>query len=414
MSWKTYVIAIVLCSCTLFTSFAQVNKLDLYISQGLAHSPVLKDINNQLSTTAVDSLLVKAGKKPQASYNGSLYYAPVINGIGYAEPLTNISVLSSTVSVSQRIFNQKTIDAEYSKFGIQNQAMRVSSKIAENDLKKAITLQYLTACSVASDIATNMELLASSKDEALILKQLVEKGQYKQVDYYSFMVELKAQELLLNDLQIQYQKEITALHILCGLPDTIYEQLELPEIELNQPINPANSPFFKRFIVDSLRIQNEKLLVDRNYKPSVNWFTDAGILNNIPQDIYKNFGFSVGLSLSVPIYDGHQRKLNYKKLKIAEDTRINYAGYFKQQYDQQLQLLYTELKKTQETLPRVTQQLYFAESVINQDKYLLNSGDISITDYVTALKNYVSVKRNLNQYQVKILLIITEINYWNQ
>ena len=358
--------------------------------------------------------LVKAGKKPQASYNGSLYYAPVINGIGYAEPLTNISVLSSTVSVSQRIFNQKTIDAEYSKFGIQNQAMRVSSKIAENDLKKAITLQYLTACSVASDIATNMELLASSKDEALILKQLVEKGQYKQVDYYSFMVELKAQELLLNDLQIQYQKEITALHILCGLPDTIYEQLELPEIELNQPINPANSPFFKRFIVDSLRIQNEKLLVDRNYKPSVNWFTDAGILNNIPQDIYKNFGFSVGLSLSVPIYDGHQRKLNYKKLKIAEDTRINYAGYFKQQYDQQLQLLYTELKKTQETLPRVTQQLYFAESVINQDKYLLNSGDISITDYVTALKNYVSVKRNLNQYQVKILLIITEINYWNQ
>lgn len=395
-------------------SFAQVNTLDFFINQGLIHSPVLKDMNNQVSSNMLDSLLIKAGNRPQVSYNGLLYYAPVINGIGYSDVITNISNLTSVVYVSQRIFNQKNLEAQYSQFGIQNQALRISSKLTENDLKKAITLQYLTACSVSNEIAFNSELLASSKDEEAILKQLVEKGLYKQVDYFSFMVELKSQELLISDLRIQYQKEVSALHILCGLPDTAFEQLTLPVIRLNSAINTMNSPFFARFKVDSLKIQNEKLLIDRNYKPSINWFTDAGLLNNIPQDIYKNFGFSIGLSLSVPIYDGKQRKLNYDKLQIAENTRTNYAGYFKQQFNQQQQQLANELKRTQELIPQVNEQLAFAESVIKQDKYLLNTGNISITDYVAALKNYISVKRSFNQYQVRILQITTEINYWNQ
>ena len=395
------------------TSLAQVNKLDYFIIQGLNHSPLLKDIKNQVNSNSVDSLLVKAGQKPQVSYNGLLFYAPVINGIGYSEVLTDISKISSVVYVSQRIFNQKTIEAQYSKLGIQNQALRISSRITENDLRKVITLQYLSACSVSNEITYYRELLSSSKDEELILRQLVEKGLYKQVDYLSFMVEYKAQELLINDLQIQYQKEVSALHILCGLPDTTFELLALPEIKLNSPVSAANSPFFTRFVVDSLRIQNEILLVDRNYKPSISWFSDAGLLNNLPSEISKNFGFSMGLSLYMPIYDGQQRKLNYEKLKIAENTRKNYAGYFQQQFSQQLQQLYTELMKTQDIIPRINQQLDFAESVIKQEKYLINSGNISITDYVTALKNYISVKSNLNQYQVKILQIITEINYWN-
>ena len=393
---------------------AQVNSLDFFINQGFVHSPLLKDLSNQVNSNTVDSLLIKAGQKPQVSYNGLLYYAPVINGIGYSDVLTNVSNITSAAYASQRIFNQKILEAQYSKYSIQNQALRISSKITEKDLKKTITLQYLTACSVSYDITFNKDLLASSKNEELILKQLVEKGLYKQVDYYTFMVELKAEELLLNDLQIQYLKEISALYVLCGLTDTIYAQVSLPDIKLNSPVNEANSPFFTRFVVDSLRIQNEKLQVDRKYRPSVNWFADAGLVNNMPQDILKNFGFSVGLNLAVPIYDGRQRKLNYEKLAIAENTRIIYADYFKKQYNQQLQEHYTELKKNQEIIPEVNQQLDYAEMVIKQDKYLLNTGDISITDYVTALKNYISIKRNLNQYQVKILQIITEINYWNQ
>jgi outer membrane protein TolC len=395
-------------------SFAQENSLEYFINQGLIHSPALKDINNQASSTAIDSLMVKAGKKPQVSYNGLLYYAPVINGFGYSEVITNISNITSVVYVSQRIFNQKTIDAQYSKLEIQNQSLRNTSKITENDLKKLITLQYLSTSLLSSDIAFNEDLLKTTKEEEQILKQLVEKGMYKQVDYFSFMVEIKSREILLKDLQIQYHKELSSIHILCGLTDTTEEQLAFPEIELFAPVRPVNSPFYTRYVLDSLRIQNEKLLVDRNYKPSVNWFSDAGLLNNLPRDIYKNFGLSVGLSLTVPIYDGQQRKLSYNKLIIAENTRANYADYFKQQFSQEQLQLYEELSRTREIIPQVNQQLGFSESVVKQMKSLLNTGNISITDYINALKNYISIKQNLNRYRFKILQIITEINYRNQ
>jgi outer membrane protein TolC len=395
-------------------SYSQVYTLDFFISQGLAHSPVLKEISNQISSNQVDSLLIKAGQRPQANFSAGLYYAPIINGIGYAEPLTNISSVKSVVGVSQRVFNQKTLDVQYSKLGIENQSLRISSKINTNDLKKAITVQYLSACSVSNDISFNRELLAESKEEELILKKLVDNGLYKQVDYYLFLLELKTQELAINDLVIHYRNEVSALNTLCGLADTTYSQVVLPELKVNPYVNPSNSPFFTRFITDSLKIQNEKLILDRNYKPSVNWFSDAGLLNNIPRDIYKNFGFSIGAGLTVPIYDGHQRKLNYEKLKIAENTRAGYAGYFKQQFSQQLMQLYGELKKTQEIIPEVRQQLEYAQLVIEQDKSLLNTGNISITDYVTALKNYISIKHNFSQYQIRILQIIAEINYWNQ
>jgi len=270
-------------------SICQDNRLDYFISEGLLHSPLLKDFKDQVSSNSLDSLLIKAGQKPQVSYNGLLYYAPVINGVGYSEVITNLSNLTSVVYVSQRIFNQKNLESLYAKPGIQNQALRISAKLTENDLRKAITLQFLSVCSVSNDIKSGLDMLASIKDEEHMLKQLVENGLYKQVDYLSFMVELKAQELLLSDLQIQFRKEFSALNMLCGLPDTTYGQLELPEIRLSYTSNPSNSPFFRRFAVDSLKIQNEKLLVDRNYKPSFNWFADAGLLNNMPREIGRNF-----------------------------------------------------------------------------------------------------------------------------
>jgi hypothetical protein len=374
----------------------------------------LKDIRNQVNSTVFDSLLIKAGKKPQVSFNGLLYYAPVINGIGYSDVITNISNISSQAIVTQRIFNQKTTQALYSKSALESQSLSVLYKISENDLRKTITLQYLSACSVSNDLVFNRELLKSSQDEEKFLAQLVDKGIYRQVDYSSFLVEIKGQELLLGDLEIQYQKEVSALNNLCGLPDTIFNNLALPEINLKRPVNEPESPFFTRFYVDSLKIENEKLLIERNYKPSVNWVADAGIVNNVPREIAKNIGFSLGLNLSVPIYDGQQRKLNYEKLKITENSRTNYSQFFKQQFSQQLQQLYRELQMTKDILPKINEQLDLEESVIRQQRNLINMGSISITEYVTSLKNYITIKRSINQYRVKILEIVTEINYWNQ
>jgi len=396
-----------------FTTFAQSEEkpLSYFLNEGLSNSPVLKDLNNQAHSNSIDSLLVKAGYKPQVTFNTWMMYAPVINGYGYSDVITNGQNLSSTFNATQTIFNKKTINAQYSGFGIQNQSLLNLSKLTSNDLKKVITAQYLTAYSVLTDKQSTAELLTTTLGEDAILKELVNQGFYKQTDYLTFLIELQSLTLQIAGMEIQYKRELSALNNLCGIKDTTTYILLLPELAGNPLGQSPVSLLFMRYKIDSLRIQNQKYLIDRHYKPELKWFTDAGIVNNEPRYIYQNFGISLGLSLSLPVFDGNQRKLNYQKLKSSEDTRKNYEDSFRRQYDQQIRQLNGELRSTQQLIPQMMKQLDLFNELIHQDWMLVNQGTISITEYITALKNYIVSQKDLNQMKIKKLEIINEINY---
>jgi outer membrane protein TolC len=393
---------------------AQIRDLDFYLQQGLSNSPFLKDLSNQRRSNALDSLLITAGRRPQVNFDGLLYYAPVINGYGYSEAITNGGTIGSQVAVFQDIFNSKTLDARFSKIGVQNQAIFNTITLTKNDLEKNITAQYLTAYSINNEISFNTKLLTTLREEEAILKQLVQGGLYKQTDYLTFLLELQTQELTINQLQIEFQRDLSALNILSGITnDTVFELVK-PDIEQKALMRWEQSPFFLRFKYDSLLIQNEKVMIDRSYKPAVRWFGDAGLLSNDPPVVYKNFGISLGLSMTFPIYDGDKRKLGYEKLNTSEETRRNYEDYYKMQYDQQLLQLNAELRKTREMMPGLRKQQALAEQVLDQSRTLIDKGELPVTDYVIALKNFMTIQHNLNQYEIKIFQIINEINYWKQ
>src|SRR5256885_2107761 len=99
-------ITAILFSFTLTTaSVAQKNQLDYYINQAIASSPLLKDYRNQAAATAYDSILILLGYKPQFAANGLGTYAPVVNGWGYDEVITNGQNVNALFGVSQQIPN---------------------------------------------------------------------------------------------------------------------------------------------------------------------------------------------------------------------------------------------------------------------------------------------------------------------
>ncbi|MEI6900535.1 MAG: hypothetical protein WCL00_11710 [Bacteroidota bacterium] len=84
-----------------------------------------------------------ASRKPSVKFNGVMMYAPIIHDYGYSQAITNNGNFFSTVSVSQNIFNTKTVEAQYAKIGFENQSIRNVLQISKRDLKKSITDQYL-------------------------------------------------------------------------------------------------------------------------------------------------------------------------------------------------------------------------------------------------------------------------------
>ncbi len=395
-------------------NFSQECTLTSFLELGISNSPVLKDLSNQVQTNHFDSLITRAAFLPQVDFNGYLMYAPSVNGWGYSEVISNGQNLTGTLNVSQQLFNKKTKDLSLKKFGIGSGSLDNARQISLNDLKRAITAQYLAAFSSMEERNFQQDILSALKTEAVILKAWTEKGVYRQTDYLSFQVEIMNLERNIRDLDLTYRKESWNLNQICGMHDTTSCNLRLPELRDTLAPSVVNSIYFRKFMIDSLMIVNDRSLIDSRYKPVVKWFADGGIVNNEPRYLYQNFGISAGLSMTLPVFDGNQRKINYDRNRVSEDTRKNYQESFRLRYQSQISQLRTELEKTQALAKENEKQLSLVRELITADKAMLNEGSLPVTDYILALKSLFEAKHAGLQYQIRIQYVLNEINYWKQ
>ena len=393
--------------------YSQSNQLSFFIQQGLQNSPQLKDYANQIQSATIDSSLLNAQRKPQLNAVSMVMVAPAINGIGYDEAITNTGNYTAQVNVSQSVFNRKIYKPQYEAISIQKQNIANTSKLSEHDLKKSITDQYITAYNSLKQVDYTKATLNLLNEEKSILKSLMELGVYKQTDYLSFEIAIQSQEIQWKQAEILYKNDVRQLNIICGINDTAINKLAAPDLKMNGVADKNNSPFLKQFKLDSISIINHKNLAWIKYRPQFNWFADAGLLGSNPSLLYKNLGNSFGFNFSMPLYDGKQKNLQYQKLSISESTRINYQSFFKNQYNQHLQQINLQLADNDQLINQIQKQISSAESLIKQSKKLLNTGALSVTDFIITIKNYIDIKNQLNQAQLTRNQLMSEYNYWN-
>ena len=318
------------------------------------------------------------------------------------------------VGVNKLLPNKKNIATQFENIQLQNQSIGNTAQITEQDLKRSIITQYITAAGSLQQLNVNKEIsLLLGKEEA-ILKKLTQSNVYKQSDYLSFLVTLQQQDLLVKQLSIQYKNDLATLNYLSGIKDTSTVILQNPDISLKPLPGIRQSVFFKQFEIDSLKLGNSKKLIDNNYRPKINLYADAGFNSTLAYSAYKNFGTSFGASLIVPIYDGKQKKLQYSKIDIAEKTRTNYQSFFSSQYQQQIAQLTQQLAATNDLITDINNQLKYTQSLIDVNGKLLGAGEVRVTDYIIALNNYINAKNLITQNNISRLQIINQLNYWNR
>jgi len=392
-------------------SFSQEKDLFYFLEKARRNSPLLADYQNQIKTSTLDSLLNKASYKTQIAANLNANYAPVINGYGYDTALSNGQMVSALVGFNQRILGKNQISSQAESFKLVKDALIINKKVAVKDLDKSIITQYITAFGTEKQMVFNNKITKLLKEEEIILKKLTKNSIYKQTDYLIFNATIKQQELTALQLKQQYQNDLALLNYLTGERDTTLVQLKEPDLNI-KPDKEQGSIFLKQFETDSLKIKNADRLIDNNYKPSFSVLGDAGYNSSFISKGYKNFGFSVGLGMSIPIYDGNQRNLQHQKNSMALATNESYTQNFKRQYQQQLFLLNQKFNQSIETNKMLQSQLLVAEALIEANKKLLLTGDAQITEYIIALSNLISIQTAIAQNNVNNLQIINEINYW--
>ena len=393
-------------------SFGQKNNLDYFVNQALANSPLLKDYLSQRLLLSLDSQLIHASLKPQVNGIGNGLFAPVIGGWGYDEVITNKQQLTALVQVSKSFLNNKTIASQIASLQIQSLSAANSSKITEQDLRKAIIDQYIITYGEQLQIDFSNHVNEMLKREENLLKKLTQDNVYKQVDYLAFAVIQQQQSLNTSQLNIQYNFDYSTLNYLAGIIDTTITTLQDPQLNSGILGDFATSVFYQQFVLDSLRLINDKELINIPYRPKFNVFADAGYNSSFAYKPYKNLGTSAGFNIIVPIYDGKQKKLQFTKIDIQERARLNRKDFFMQQHHQQVLQLTQQINATDRLIDQINKQIKYTETLITVNEKLLATGDIRLVDFILTLNNYFNAKNLLTQNYVSRLKIMNQLNYW--
>ena len=396
-----------------FFSVSQSKDLNYFINNSLNNNPQLYAYQNQILSNKIDSQLIVAANRIQVTGIGNSYYSPVINGYGYDEVITNGQQFLALVSASKQINYRKNLNIQFQNLLLQSDSLKVSSKITTQDIKKSIISQYILTYGDQLQIGITNEVIRLLSDEETILKKLTENNAYRQADYLSFLVTLQQQQLVRSQFLVQYKNDYATLNFLAGIIDTTPVSLAPPEITLERNVSYDNNPFFLKYKIDSMRLINQKSAVSVGYRPKVSLFADAGYQSSFILTPYKNFGTNVGISLSIPIYDGHQKQLQFTRLDIGERTRQRQKDYFTTQLTQQIYQLRQQLFELEKLSGPINKQIEYLETLIGVNGKLLATGDIKITDYVLAINNYVSSRNLVVQNMEARYQIMNQLNYWN-
>jgi len=409
-----YIVILIHLLCLAPTCFAQTRDVDFYLQKAITNSPLLKDHTNQALAAGIDSQRVRALYKPQVTATSNSFIAPVINGYGYDPVVTNMGAVNALVNVNQSFVSKKGLDVQIQATQLTRDSLLNARTITEQDLKRTVIAQYITVYGDLQQYNFYRDINNLLSNEDTLLKKLVEHNVYRQTDYLAFLVTHRQQSLQVKQLAIQFRTDLSTLNYLCGIYDTTTATLANPSITLQQLPELSYSAFFHKYVIDSLLLSNSVALLNYNYRPKFSAYANGGYYSSLAYQAYKNFGGSAGINLTIPIYDGHQKKLQYQKIMLQEDTRANYRDFFIKQYSQQVAQLMQQLTATESLLTDINDQVRYTETLINVDVKQMETGDTKIADYIIAINNYLTARNLLVQNNIGKLQIINQINYWNR
>lgn len=407
-------LVLVFCLCSIqFMASAQVKTLDDYVNAAITNSPVLKDYDAQLGKNGIDSMLAGTPFKPQVNMSGVALYAPTYGQFGYDQAITNGGEYAAIISVSQQITPRKQISLTRMLSATQREAISSQAKAEENDLRKEVTNAYLNTCLLQQQVTFYKQSDSFLVKEQVLVKALTERGSYKVSDYYQLLVEEQSERTQIAQIYLDLTKSFSELNVLCGIMDTTQYKLTVPHIEAYKQNDIKQLAVYKKFQADSANLSQQNLLVDAGYKPKLSWYADAGIEASQPNLIYKSFGNSLGLNLSIPIYDGHKRTLQHQSLKYSEDIRSGYEHFFIQNYNTRISLLAKQIEDGGKLIVQLQKEENDVTNWIKISDEELAVGNISVTDFLLSLKKDLEVKNDLNQALINQQLLQNEFNYWN-
>lgn len=410
-----------------FTTFSQKKALDYFINEGLKNDPALLEINNLQQYFQIQNEFITAqNKKPQVSFTADYLLAPYFsdNGrpvsisqtpspkaFGYDAGLTNGGLYAAQLNIAIPLFNTSIVKRLYAQNKVQADISAYSRKQIEHDLEKAIIDQYIVTYQFQQQTGYLQKIIDQLQNRKPLVEALVKQGLLQQNDFLLLDIQLSTNSNDLKQLQFAYNNGIALLKNLSLISDTSIFVLDKPAI----PINPEQKDYYyiQKFKLDSLNLIAQQNVFNAKYKPQVSLLGSTGLNAADIRNVPHNLGLAAGVHLSVPISDGHQRKLYQRQTTVLLTNQQLYLN-------NAILLQQNNLRNAKQQIEQWKQTIEMAKEPIQKQELLLDiikdkviKGQVTVMDYINALQEYAVLQKNEAIAETNLLLYINQYNYYN-
>jgi hypothetical protein len=413
--------------CTLFVNAQEVKSLEFFTAKGIENTPILRENSNLLRIGEIQNSIILAQNKafqvnatsevlvaPYFNNNGKIIditTTPSANSFGYDLGITNGGLYSAQINVTKNLFNQAITDNLLFQNKIQNNTIELSSEEIKHNIVKNITDAYILAYQLQLQEEFTKEILKDLEIRLQVVELLVKRAVLMESDYLLLQLDIEGKKLELQQIQNNLTTSINQLYSLCGTPIDTIEKLEVPIF--NSAPKPSQFFYQKKFENDSLQIVVNQKVYENQYKPQVTAYANTGLNAVEIPNIYRRFGVSAGLRLTIPIYDGKQRKYNAQQNLLKEESLEFYKENSKIQLDNNLKSIEQQIQALDNNMMLLDKQLKKQQNVLEIYKGKLVQGQISIVDYLNVIQNYKLNSYTKLQMQTNYWLLQSQYNFIN-
>lgn len=402
------------------------NNLQFYLNAAIKNSPALKENINLLRINELNiSLNESQYTLPQISLTSNYLFAPYFNNngkivsanpdskaIGYDVGITNGGLYSVLINIEKNIFNGGITSVLQKQIKIQQTQNKFNYELEKRNLQRQVTEKYLNALKSLMLYNLSKEILQNIETQLELTGELVEKGYAKSQSYLLLKIELQTQKIALKEIFRQYKNDLLQLNSFCGITDT--QTVFIDSVQLKMHGSKSSFNFLEKFNLDSLAAANQQELFETKYIPQVKLFFNTGLNAVELNGIQRKFGMSAGIDFIMPIYDGGQKNITRQQNEIAINTIKNYKHFASTNIELYKQSVILNIQQLQDNLREISVQLKDCKELINLSNKRLNTGDISMIEYLTLLKNFIELRKTYIEKEIALQLEINNYNYWNE
>lgn len=384
----------------------QVN-LKQAIEMAFANNYSLKADSMNLVSAEYQQKVAKAALLPQANYKSDAAYnlaipSQMLPGTIAGQPSKDLVPvkfgtrysLTNGVELTQSIFN-KANRLQVASARLNQQIATTRNKLTREELAYEIATAFYSLQANAELIRTTTHDYGNILEIVRISKAQFESGTIKRIDYESLQINAANKQSELDQLQSKHTSQLAYFKYLLGVPVTA----DISISELNGTIpawtETTGNPVLAREDIHLNRQMTaakelEMKTIRAEQSPSVssyfryNFLSQFNSLSDISKSDYRFKSSTVGISVSVPIFDGFRRK-NRLNVAGAELQQLKFQG------EQKQQLANTEWTSANETLNsgrkqyQITQRnLVMAEKVFASRKALYKEGVSTLVELLDA------------------------------